>query len=155
MKILKSLFIVLLFAFLGCKTSQNKSTATLLKSSKWETLATENIKKEELKKGQMLCDRVLSTCNSSYFKAFNSQEATPELIQKMTPEKITATCKEIIKGYGSFKSTLFKEAQYFEKDGLTLYIFDCEYEKKYYKKVIKIMMNEKGQATNILTETIQ
>jgi hypothetical protein len=73
----------------------------------------------------------------------------------MTPEKITATCKEIIKGYGSFKSTLFKEAQYLEKDGLTLYIFDCEYEKKYYKKVIKIMMNEKGQATNILTETIQ
>ena len=155
MKPSRSLFIVLIFAFLGCKTSQTKSTTTLLKSSKWETLATENIKKEELKKGQMLCDRVLSTCNNSYFKAFNSSEATPELIQKMTPEKITATCKEIIKGYGNFKSTLFKEAQYLEKDGLTLYIFDCEYEKKYYKKVIKIMMNEKGQATNILTETIQ
>jgi len=67
MKPSKSLSSILLLAFLGCKTSQTKSTTTLLKSAKWETLATENIKKEELKKGQMLCDRVLSTCNSSYF----------------------------------------------------------------------------------------
>lgn len=158
MKIFKLFFLLSILMLSGCKTTQKSnstSTTKLLKSSKWETLASESIQSEMLNKGQELCDRVLNTCNSSSFKPFNSKEATPELINKMTPEKITATCKEIIKGFGKFKSTRFNEAQYHEKDDLTLYVFDCEYEKKYYKKTIKIIMNTQGQATNILTETIR
>lgn len=144
--------------FSSCKTTQkanSTSTTKLLKSSKWEVLPLESVKIETLNKGQELCNRVLNTCNSSSFKPFNSKEATTELINKMTPEKITATCKEINKGYGKFQSTSFIEAQYLEKDDLTLYVFDCEYEKKYYKKTIKIIMNAQEQATNISTETIR
>lgn len=158
MKIFKLFFFGLILMLISCKTTQKSSSTSatkLLKSSKWETLAVESIQPEMLNKGQELCNRVLNTCNSSYFKPFNTKEATPELIQKMTPEKITATCKEIIKGFGKFKSTRFVEAQYHEKDDLTLYVFDCEYEKKYYKKTIKIILNAQGQATNILSETIR
>jgi hypothetical protein len=155
---IKFIAIILTMLLTGCistQKTQTKNTLTILKSDKWETIPLKSVSSESIKISQSLCNRVLNTCNTSSFKAFSVKEATPELIQKMTPEKITNTCKEIIKGYGKFKSTRFIEAQYHEKDNLTLYVFNCEYEKKYYKKVIKIIINENGQATNILTETIQ
>lgn len=158
MKIYKLLFLIAVLLLIGCKTGQNTastSTTELLKSSKWVILHSESIKTEEVNKGQELCNRILNTCNNSSFKPFNTKEATKELIKKMTPEKIAATCKEINKGYGKFQSTRFVEAQYLEKDDLTLYVFDCEYEKKYHRKTIKIIMNAQGQATNISTETIR
>jgi hypothetical protein len=149
---------LLLIAVCGCSPSNfsnTKTTTELIKSTKWETIPKERIDNQQQKKGQALCNRILKACNDSYFKSFNSQEATQDLIEKITPEKITVTCKEIIKGYGNFEKTVFKEAQYLEKDGLTCYVFECIYEKKYYKKEIKIIFNESNLATNIATETIR
>lgn len=158
MRYFKFLGLLIFISLNSCNPTKNtasKPADEILKSSKWETLAPNLINLRQQNKGQDMCDRILSTCNTSSFKAFTKQEATPELIEKITPEKLAGTCKEILKGYGKFKKTVFKEAQILEKDGLTCYVFECVYEKKYYKKQIKIIFNESNQATNIVTETIQ
>lgn len=96
--------------------------------------------------------RVLNTCNTSKFKAFTSKEATPELIQKMTRDKISATCQEIIRSFGKFNDLEFVEAIRINKTNEVIYRFKCVYEKKYYEKELQVYVNSDLKISSIKTK---
>ena len=97
--------------------------------------------------------RVLSTCNTSIFKTFTPKEASNDIIQKMTQEKISSTCQIILRSFGKFKDLEFIEAIRNNETSEEIYRFKCIYEKKYYEKELHVALNEKLKISGIKTKT--
>lgn len=96
--------------------------------------------------------RVLVTCNTSSFKPFTTEEATAEVIQKMTRDKISLTCQNILRGFGKFNDIKLVEAYRTEKEKLTVYRYKCDYEKKFKIKELRIVVNDENKITAITTK---
>jgi hypothetical protein len=96
--------------------------------------------------------RVLNTCNTSKFKAFTTKEATQDLIQKMTADKISKTCQEIVRTFGKFQDLEFVEAIKINKTNEVIYRFKCVYEKKYYEKELQVYINNDSKISSIKTK---
>ena len=96
--------------------------------------------------------RVLMTCNTSAFKAFTTEEATIQVIQKMTRESISLTCQNILRGLGKFNDMQLMEAYRMEKENLTVFRYKCDYEKKHSMKELRVTINDENKITSITTK---
>lgn len=90
---MKEILILLLLILIGCKA---KIVApTIVK------LAPSEVDLEQKNKAYEFGKRILSSCNTSKFKQFSTNEATAEVIKNTTPEKLSKTCQKFIWKYGA------------------------------------------------------
>jgi hypothetical protein len=132
----------------GCK-SKKTTVEAKPKEAKVTKVAVEKVNQEQKDKAYELGRRVLMACNTSKFKPFTPEEATPEVINKATPDRLTKTCHNFQLKYGDFKGVTFVEVIRNKKAKTNTYRFKAEYEKKIANKELRVTMNEKNQVSNI------
>lgn len=142
--------IILLFSLallFGCKSK--KPTVVLPLESKVTKLAITDVNLDLKEKAYELGKRILMTCNISKFKPFNSDEATPTVIQNMTQERLTKTCLKFRLKYGDFKDLQLVEIFKIKSDKATVFRYKALYEKKIANKELRLTMNEKNLVSSV------
>jgi|SRR6218665_407100 len=143
----KIIFICCLIAIISCKSKKNAiSEPEEVKTAKVETSA---ISSEQKNKAYDLGKRVLMTCNTSKFKPFNANEATPSVIQNTTQDRLTKTCLKFRLKYGDFKDLQLVEVLQNKSDKSNIYRFKALYEKKIANKELRVTMNEDNLVSSI------
>jgi hypothetical protein len=140
-----------LLLLVGCQT---KKTALPPELKKPSVVKLNNTEINSLQKSRTyeLGKRVLMTCNTSAFKPFITEEATSQVIQKMTRESISLTCQNILRGFGKFNDMQLMEAYRMEKEKLTIFRYKCDYEKKHCVKELRVTINNEDKITSITTK---
>mgnify|MGYP006168900411 FL=1 len=141
---------ILLF-IIGCQ-SKKKVTEVTPKKPSVEKLALAEVSTLQKSRSYELGKRVLQTCNTSKFKPFTTEEATPEIIQKMTRDRISLTCQNILRGFGQFNDMKLMEVYRIEKENVTVFRYQCDYEKKYKIKELRVTINDENKITAITTK---
>lgn len=147
----KLALIGLLLFIVGCQ-SKKKVTEVTPKKPSVEKLALAEVSTLQKNRSYELGKRVLQTCNTSKFKPFTTEEATPEVIQKMTRDRISLTCQNILRGFGQFNDMKLIEVYRIEKENLTVFRYQCDYEKKYKIKELRVTINDENKITAITTK---
>jgi hypothetical protein len=151
----KGLLFIMLIALGGCSTTKKTTTSKDVNeviSKKTVAVALSQVNTTQKNRAYELGKRILLTCNTSQFKPFTATEATPEVIQKINRDKISMTCHQIQRGFGTFNDMTLQQVWRDEKNDLTIYRFVCDYEKKYRTKEMRVIMNDKNQVTAIATQ---
>ncbi len=148
----KILFLLLVLFVISCKTkSVYKSKDNTLEKTEVKFLKLENSSIPEMQKNKAyeLGKRILMTCNTSKFKPFNENEATPSVIKNMTQERLTKTCLKFKLRYGDFKDIELVSVYKIKTDNTTLFRFKALYEKKIANKELRVTLNESNQVSAI------
>lgn len=147
----KMMIVCCLLLLVGCQT---KKTGVPTEPKKPSVVKLDNTEINSLQKSRTyeLGKRVLMTCNTSKFKPFTTEEATPQVIQKMTPDKISMTCQNILRGFGQFNDMKLMEVYRIEKENLTVFRYKCDYEKKHSIKELRVTIDDEDKITSITTK---
>lgn len=149
---MKKLTIVCYLLFIvACQTKKTGVPAEPKKPSVVKLNTTE-INSLQKSRTYELGKRVLMTCNTSKFKPFTSEEATPQVIEKMTAERISMTCQNILRGFGKFNDMKLIEVYRMEKENLTVFRYKCDYEKKHSIKELRVTIDDENKITSITTK---
>lgn len=147
---MKKIAFIILCSFLlivGCKSKKN--TASKPEVKKVETVALAEVDVAQRTKAYDAGKRILMTCNTSKFKPFNSNEATPSVIQNTTQDRLTKTCLKFRLKYGDFKDIQLVEVVHDKKTKSNIYRFKALYEKKIANKELRVTMNEEDKVSAI------
>lgn len=142
------LFSLILF-FISCKSVKKTTLPKEKIKANFEKIELSSVPSMQKKRSYELGKRMLMTCNTSTFKPFTTEEATPEVIQKITQDKISMTCHQVLRGFGQFIDMKLKEVRYNEDTKITLFRYQCEYEKKYRIKELQVYINQENKITSI------
>lgn len=143
---MKKLIVILsLIAVVGCKSKKAHQKEEILR------LATTEINSTQKNKAYSIGKRVLSTCNTSKFKPFNSSEATQSVINNITIEKLSKTCAKFRQWYGTFKDLELAEVYKNTGDQTTIYRFKALYSKKVANKELRVFVNSENLVSAIKT----
>lgn len=135
-------FILLL---IGCKTKQK----TVEESPSALTVLTTNEIPIGLKdKAYSLGKRVLMTCNTSRFKPFTKEEATTEVINNTTQERLTKVCHKFRVKYGDFKEIYLAEVLK-DSDGNYIFRYKAKYERDFAKKELRVTIDTNNKVSAI------
>ncbi|WP_291118442.1 hypothetical protein [Flavobacterium sp. UBA6135] len=115
----------------------------------YEVLAVSEVSTIQKNRTYELGKRVLMTCNTSAFKPFSSQEATNEVITNITKEKISLTCHNVLRGFGQFNDMKLVEVIRDNTNSITIFRYQCDYEKKYRIKELRVSINDDNKITAI------
>lgn len=137
------ILLFILITLIGCKAKIIAPTIVKLAPSEVD-LAQKN-------KAYELGTRVLSSCNTSKFKQFSTNEATVEVIKNTTPEKISKTCQKFIWKYGAFKDLKLIEVILDKSQKISVFRFKAIYEKTYITKELRITINSENKLSAIKT----
>jgi hypothetical protein len=153
MMIKRLLFFSFCVVLIGCKskTSTPKKPSEEIKPE-YIQLAIADVGSLQKNRAYELGKRVLMTCNTSKFKPFTKEEATPEVLNNITIEKLSKTCQNVIRGFDKFNDIKLIEVLRFEEEKITLFRYKCDYEKKYYTKELRVSVNDENKITSIKTE---
>lgn len=147
----KIVFLLLISVLIGCKAKKTNTGATETKSSVTK-LSITNVSSLQKSRSYELGKRVLMTCNTSTFKPFTTEEATADVIQKINKDKISVTCQNILRKFGQFQDIKLKEVFRLEDEELTVFRYECIYEKKYSIKELRVLVNDANKITSITTK---
>lgn len=145
----KLILILSLIAVVGCKSK--KAHQKEPKPDAIVKLASAQINTSQKNKAYELGKRVLMTCNTSKFKAFNTSEATASVIQNITIEKLSKTCTKFRMWYGNFVDLQLAEVYQNTEDKSTVYRFKALYTKKVANKELRVFMNSDNLVSAIKT----
>ncbi|WP_026710717.1 hypothetical protein [Flavobacterium filum] len=145
----KIVFYSLILLFISCKSAKNNSLPKEKIKANFEKIELSSATSIQKKRSYELGKRMLMTCNTSTFKPFTTEEATQEVIQKITQNKISMTCHQVLRGFGQFIDMKLKEVRYNEDTKITLFRYQCEYEKKYRIKELQVYINQENKITSI------
>lgn len=98
--------------------------------------------------------RLLESCNTSRFKAFSTSEATDKVRQNATREKISAICKKINQRNGRFNGLNLIDVTRNKKTDELVFRYNINYEKKLYKRELKVTVNAENQVSAIATKEV-
>ena len=149
MKLLLKLMLVLLLVS-SCKsksgtgrtnTEPPKKAITILKPAEADPA--------QSRKAYELGKRVLMTCNTSKFKAFNSTEATATVIANTTQARLTKTCHAFRLKYGDFKDIRLIEVIRNDRDNTSTYRYKADYTKPIANKELRVTMNADNKVSSI------
>lgn len=144
----KIVFILFVTAFfVGCKSKKIDSQYPEPETSKIVLVPTAEVNKNQQNKAYELGSRVLLTCNTSKFKAFNATEVTQEVMNNTTIERLSKTCVKFRQWYGTFID--LKLAGVYKTKGETLYRFHALYTKKVANKELRVYVNEDNLVSGI------
>ncbi|RZJ31269.1 MAG: hypothetical protein EOO48_02555 [Flavobacterium sp.] len=143
--------LILVFCILSLAACKSKKHVTEVKPKepKVTKVIPEKVDQAQKDKAYELGRRVLMACNTSKFKPFTAEEATPAVIKNATPDRLTKTCHNFQLKYGDFKGVRFVEVVRDKKNKLNIYRFKADYEKKIANKELRVSMNEKNQVSAI------
>lgn len=143
-------FILILFWGLmlasSCKSKKNAPKTT---PKRVETVAKEKIDEAQQDKAYLAGKRILNTCNTSKFKPFNTNEATPTVIKNTTQDRLTKTCLKFRLKYGDFRDLQLVEVVRNKSDKTNIYRYKALYEKKIANKELRVTMNEEDKVSAI------
>lgn len=147
---MKKLIVILsLIAVVGCKSKKVHQKEP--KVDEIVKLASDQINNSQKIKAYELGKRVLSTCNTSKFKPFTTNEATQSVINNITIEKLSKTCTKFRQWYGTFKDLQLAEVYQSTNDQTIVYRFKALYSKKVANKELRVYMNAENKAAAIKT----
>ena len=143
-------FLLIFCLVLACKSKKVAVDKTAVAAM--EKLSDVQIDKGQKDKTTALGKQILMTCNTSSFKPFTSEEATPEVLKNINKDKISLTCQNIIRGFGQFKEINLIEVFRLENEKITVFRYKCDYEKKYSIKELRVSVNDENKITAITTK---
>jgi hypothetical protein len=124
----KIVLVFCLLSLLSCKTKKTIATE-VPKEKKMVVLMPAEIDVVKKNRAYDLGKRLLETCNTSRFIAYNSTEATEKVRQNATPEKIAATCKKINQRNGKFIALNLIDVTHDELNDEYIFRYNIDYEK--------------------------
>lgn len=137
----KLLLLCLIVLLAACKAKV--VAPTIVKLAPSEVDAAQRSKAYELGK------RVLNSCNTSRFKPFTTSEATAQIIQNTTPEKITRTCQKFSVKYGKFKDITLVQVIQDKAHNTMTYRYKADYQWKHTQKELRVTMNQDNKVSAI------
>jgi hypothetical protein len=99
--------------------------------------------------------RLLESCNTSRFKAFNPNEATDKVRQNATKEKISNICKKFNQRNGRFLGLNLIDITYNKLTDEYIFRYSIDYEKKLYKRELIVTVNADNKVSAIATKEVQ
>lgn len=156
-----SIFLILLL-IVSCKsktpnTIPNKTAEIkkeVIEYKRFVPITAANVTVIKKNRAYELGTRLLETCNTSRFKSFNSQEATESVIKNATVDKITKTCQKINSRNGKFIDLTLLEIIQDNETGDFIFRYYIQYQKKYYNRELKIIVNKDNKVSSISTKEI-
>jgi len=148
----KVLFISLLLFIASCKS---KKTVSDTKDSKAiRTVTASEVESFKKNRAFELGNRLLETCNTSKFRAFSKDEATENVINNATPERIAATCKKINMRNGKYLGLELIDITYNPELEEYLFRYMISYQKKLYKRELYVTLNNEDKVSAISTKEV-
>lgn len=156
---MKKLYCLSIFLLmLSCKSkisNTNKSNdAGTIGVTRFEFLEFSKVSTAKINKTYELGKRLMETCNTSRFKSFNSNEATENVIKNASVDKISKTCQKINNRNGRFIDLNLLEIVQDNETGDLIFRYDIKYEKKYYQRELKMILNKDNKIASIATKEI-
>jgi hypothetical protein len=151
--VLLSVFL-LLFSCQSIKTFYHKIIGPKKTTEKIVTVPKDKIIEAGEKRAYTLGKRLLDACNTSKFIPYNKSEATDKVIANATVEKISQTCKIMNSRNGKFIDLKLIDVTQDKASKDYIYRFDIEYEKKYFKRELKITLNKESKISAISTKEV-
>lgn len=142
---IRALTLLILFLF-SCKSKKIQDTSILVAPSTIEA-----IKKN---RAYDLGTRLLEACNTSRFKPFTIEEATAKVIENATIEKVSATCLKIRQRNGKFNFIKLLDITYIETSKEHVFRYEIDYEKKYFRRELRVTINQDNKVSAIATREI-
>ncbi len=147
---MKKLLLLCLIVFvIGCTSKKDAVSTKPVEKPKLEKLPFSEVSSLHKTRTYELGKRVLMTCNTSTFKPFTNQEATPEVINNITKDKISLTCHNVLRGFGKFNDMQLIEVIRDEAASISIFRYKCDYEKKYRIKELRVSINDDNKITAI------
>lgn len=147
---MKKLIIVLsIFLLIGCKSKNVVTAPVEPEVIKIERLGISEISESQKSKAYDLGKRVLMTCNTSKFKPFTINEATPSVIKNTTIERLSKTCNRFRQYYGTFIDLQLVEAYRNNFDKSIVFRYKALYSKKVANKELRVTMNSENKVSSI------
>lgn len=153
-KIILLLCLALLFS---CKSKKNDATKPVaVKPVEKLSNLVKPEEVEEIKKDRAydIGKRLLESCNNSRFKAFSSSEVTDKVRQNATKEKISTICKKINQRNGRFLGLNLIDITRDKKTKDLIFRYNIDYEKKMYKRELKVTVNAENKVSAIATKEV-
>ncbi|NMH29162.1 hypothetical protein [Flavobacterium silvaticum] len=144
------LSVLVVFVMTGCKSK--KSAVAAKPKNEIETNKRIPISEADPIQKQRAYDfgtRILNACNTSRFRPFTSNEATPAVINNISESKLTKTCLKFRLKYGDFKDLDLQEIIPNKKEETTVYRYKAEYTKKIANKELRVVMNKDNKLVAI------
>ena len=148
---MKKIFVIgFILLLIGCKTKQKTVEAPALPSM--SVISTNDVPANLKTKAYTLGKRVLMTCNTSRFKPFTADEATPSVIQNTTAERLSKVCHKFRVKYGDFKEIELAEVLKNNRDGSYIFRYKAKYQRDFAKKELRVTM-DKNQKVSAIKST--
>lgn len=146
----KIILLLSIIVLIGCKSKKpDTTTEEKPEEVKIMKLAVTGVDANLKTKAYELGKRILMTCNTSKFKPFNQNEATPEVIDNITEAKLSKTCGKFRQWYGPFQDLKLMEIYKDNETKTTIFRFKALYTKAVANKELRVYMNEKSQVSAI------
>ncbi|MGL2964361.1 hypothetical protein ACSVH2_11130 [Flavobacterium sp. RSB2_4_14] len=150
----KVILIFCVFSLLSCKSKKTIATEAP-KEKRMVILIPAEVDVAKKNRAYDLGKRLIETCNTSRFKAFNSSEATEKVRQNATAEKISATCKKINQRNGKFIALNLIDVTHDEFNDEYIFRYAIDYEKKLFKRELKVTVTTDNKVSAIATQEIK
>ena len=154
-----------LVMIIGCKskTPSNSIAKTASKTTKTttpqievgekkdgvENIALGDVNENEMNKAYDLGKRVLMTCNTSKFKPFTTEEATPQVIKNTTQERLTKTCLKFRLKYGDFIDLKLIEVYKINAEDAMVFRYKALYQKEIAHKELQVTLDKDNKVSSI------
>lgn len=142
---------IILFCFIvalvSCKSKPVSKPAVVLKPEVVQTV--------KQNRAYNLGKKLLESCNTSHFKAFNSTEATDKVRQNATRDNISAICKKINQRNGRFIGLTLLNVVHDKTKDEFIFRYSIEYEKKLFKRELSVTVTSDNKVSAISTKEIK
>lgn len=149
----KILLLLFVLSLLSCKSKKTKATEAPNEKTMMILMPSE-IDAVKKKRAYDLGKRLLETCNTSRYIAYNSSEATEKVRQNATKEKISNICKKMNQRNGRFLGINLIDVMRNKKTEDITFRYAIDYEKKLYKRELNVTINSENKVSAIATKEI-
>ncbi len=147
---MKNLILMFLILVLfSCKTK-----TPIAKPLKYVAVSEKEVSDTKKNRAYDLGKRLLESCNTSRFKQFTTAEATEKVISNATLAKISETCNKINHRNGKFIDLKLIEIGHDTKNNDYFFRYNIDYEKKYFKRELRVTINSDDKVSAISTKEI-
>lgn len=151
----KIIFLLCLSLLISCKSKKNNTSSKEKTAEKSSNLVKpEDVDAIKKDRAYDLGKRLLESCNTSRFKAFNATEATDKVRQNATNEKISTICKKINQRNGRFLGLRLIDINQNKKTDELIFRYAIDYEKKLFKRELRVTVNADNKVSAIATKEI-
>ena len=143
-----------LLLIVSCKSKHDTVDTTKKIDKKVTIVKVEEIDLAKKDRAYELGKRLLEACNTSRFKTFSSSEATDKVRKNASKDKISITCKKINQRYGRYNGLTLIDVTHNNATDEYIFRYSIDYEKKYFKKELKVTINNENKVSAISTQEI-